>query len=96
METYNDMQNEMDYNDDTKSTISSITVNSDYPSSSCQRRKIIEKEIQRLATRRVCTKSSLAFHMKYQLDGSDKQIKFVSNVLEETNKELDSRMNTLP
>ncbi|GFU15715.1 hypothetical protein NPIL_55331 [Nephila pilipes] len=49
MEMNNDQQNERDYNEDSRSTISSISAKSDDPNSPCKRKQNVELQIQNMA-----------------------------------------------
>ncbi|GFT69938.1 hypothetical protein NPIL_483301 [Nephila pilipes] len=81
MEMIYDQQNEMDFNDDSSSTISSISTKSDDTSSPCHKRKKIEKEIQQYATQREDTKTALNMMRNFQIPDKGHQIECLSNNL---------------
>ncbi|GFT98893.1 hypothetical protein NPIL_644091 [Nephila pilipes] len=68
MEMNNNLHNEMDYNDDSRSTISSISANSVDTSSPCERKQKIELQIRNKTRIRADCKSELAHNFSIHKD----------------------------
>ncbi|GFT29563.1 hypothetical protein NPIL_185391 [Nephila pilipes] len=68
METNKDQQYEMDYNEDSRSTISSISANSDDTSSPCKRKQKVELQIRNLVELRETFRSKLAHSFSIHKD----------------------------
>ncbi|GFT36161.1 hypothetical protein NPIL_676531 [Nephila pilipes] len=89
MEMLNDSQNEMVFQDDSRSTISSISTSSIDTSSTCQRKQKIESNIQVLTSVRQVTKRELAQNFSIHNDYEHPKYKSFKNSIRLFTKELE-------
>ncbi|GFT37415.1 hypothetical protein NPIL_67221 [Nephila pilipes] len=88
METNNDQQNEMDYNEDSRSTISSISAKSNDTKSPCKRKQKVELQIRNLAELRERFGSRLARNFSIHKDCEHPDYKGALYVIRIQDKEL--------
>ncbi|GFT48545.1 hypothetical protein NPIL_286141 [Nephila pilipes] len=88
MDTNNDQQNEMDYNEDSRSTISSISAKSEDTSSSCKRKQLVELQIRNLVELREIFRSKLDHSFYIHKDYEHPDCRCARYAIEFQDKEL--------
>ncbi|GFT15815.1 hypothetical protein NPIL_562351 [Nephila pilipes] len=88
MEMLNDSQNEMEFKDDSRSTISPISTSSIDTSSTCERKLKIESNIQVYTSVRQVTKRELAQNFSINNDYEHPEYKSLKNSIRLFTKEL--------
>ncbi|GFU26367.1 hypothetical protein NPIL_416381 [Nephila pilipes] len=88
MEMLSDSQNEMEFKDDSRSTISPISSSSIDTSSTCERKQKIESNIQVYTNIRQVTKRELAQNFSIHNDYEHPEYKSLKNSIRLFTKEL--------